>query len=110
MFDGVFERGDQSLIFGEVIGLVAEIFAETRDLASGLVFDDDAVAGRTGIAAGPAIGVSDQIMRRRILAGLEQMFRCRMNGGFRRHARVYNLTSICSALVPSGCSLLPLAQ
>jgi len=34
MLDGVFEGGDQSLIFGEIVGLVAEVFAEVGDFAS----------------------------------------------------------------------------
>jgi hypothetical protein len=72
MLDGIFEGGDQSLIFGEVVGLVTEIFAERGDLASGFVLDHYAVAGGAGIAAGAAITVSDQIMRGRILAGFEE--------------------------------------
>ena len=77
MLDGVFEGGDQSLIFGEVVGLVAEIFAEGRDFFSGFVLDDDAVSGGAGVAAGAAVAVSDQVVRGRSFAGLEEGYgRC----------------------------------
>ena len=34
VLDGVFQSGDQSLIFGEIVGLVAEVLAERGDFAS----------------------------------------------------------------------------
>ncbi len=74
MLNRVFERGNQSLIFREVIGLVAEVFAERGDLPSGFILDDDSIPGRTRIAARPAITVGDQVMLGRILASLEKMF------------------------------------
>ena len=39
MLDCIFERRDQTLIFGEIVGLVAEIFAEFGDLVPGFVLD-----------------------------------------------------------------------
>ena len=76
MLNRVFEGGDQPLIFREVVGLVAEVFAERGDLPSGFILDDDSISGRAGIAARPAITVGDQVMLGGILASLEKMFGC----------------------------------
>jgi hypothetical protein len=59
VLDGVFEGGDEALIFGEVVGLVAEVFAEGADFVSGLVLNDYAEASGSGVAAGSAIAVGD---------------------------------------------------
>jgi hypothetical protein len=55
------------LIFGEVVGLVAEVFAEGGDFVSGLILNDDAEAGGAGIAAGSAVAVRDQIVVGRVI-------------------------------------------
>ena len=73
VLDRIFERSDQSLILGKIVGLVAEIFAQRRDLASRFVFDHHTVAGGPGIAARSAVAVRNQVMLGRILAGLEEM-------------------------------------
>ena len=65
---GVFEGCDQSLILGEVVGLMAEILAELRDFTSGLILDDDAVAGGPGIAARTAVAMGNKVMLGRIFA------------------------------------------
>src|SRR5580692_5128398 len=65
----VFESGDQALILGEIVGLVAEVFAELRDFSSGLILDDDAVASGAGIAAGAAVAVCDQVVLGWIFTG-----------------------------------------
>jgi hypothetical protein len=48
---------------------VAEVLAKMGDLASGLILDDDAVAGGTRVAARASIAVRDQVVLGRILAG-----------------------------------------
>src|ERR1700678_4058429 len=58
----VFESTDQALVLGEIVGLVAEIFAESCDFASGLILDDHTVAGRAGVAAGAAVAVGDEVV------------------------------------------------
>jgi hypothetical protein len=70
---GVFKGRDQTLIFGEIVGLVAEVLAEMCDLVSGLILDDDAVTGGAGIATGAAVAVGDEVMFRRILAVFEEV-------------------------------------
>src|SRR5579863_5700231 len=58
----VFECGDQSLILGEVVGLVAEIFAERRDLFPRLILDDYAVASGAGVSASATVAVRDEVV------------------------------------------------
>src|SRR5579864_4997651 len=72
MLQRVLQRGNQSLILGEIVGLVPKVFAEGRDRSSGLVFDHHTVACRSGIAARTAITVRDQIVRGRIVMGFEK--------------------------------------
>src|SRR5260370_30014040 len=60
MLQSVFEGGDQALILGEVVGLVAEVFAEMGDFVSGLILDYYAIAGGAGVAAGSAVAVGDE--------------------------------------------------
>src|SRR5579864_9309947 len=72
MLQCVLQSCNQALILGEIIGLVAKIFAEGRDRSSGLVFDHHTVACRSGIAARTAITVSDQIVGGRIVMGFEK--------------------------------------
>jgi hypothetical protein len=67
VLDGVFEGGDEALIFGEVVGLVAKVFAEGGDFVSGLILDDDAEAGRAGIAASSAVAVGDEVVGGRVV-------------------------------------------
>ena len=61
VLDGVLKRSDQPLVLSEVVGLVAEILAESGDLASGFVLNDDAISCRARIAACAAVDVSIQI-------------------------------------------------
>jgi hypothetical protein len=67
VLDGVFEGGDQALIFGEVVGLVAEVFAESGDFLSRLILKDYAEAGGTGVAAGAAVAVGDEVVVGRVV-------------------------------------------
>src|SRR5580698_4885822 len=62
MLNGVFERRDQSLILGEVVGLVAEVLAERRDFLSSLVLNNHPVTRRAGIAACAAVAVGGQVI------------------------------------------------
>jgi hypothetical protein len=68
MLDRIFKRSDQALILGEIVGLVAEVFAELCDFASRLILDDYAIAGWAGVAARATIAVGDQMVPRRIFA------------------------------------------
>jgi hypothetical protein len=49
---------------------VTEVFAELGDFASGLILDDDAVAGGSGIAAGTTVDVRAEVMLGGIFAGV----------------------------------------
>src|SRR5713101_2463441 len=55
IFGGVAESGEESLILGVVVGVMAEIFAEFGDRVTGGVVDGYTMSGRSGIAAGAAI-------------------------------------------------------
>ena len=61
MLEGILQRGNQALILGEVVGLVAEVLAERGNFLSSFILDHDPIAGRPGIAARAAIAVSDQM-------------------------------------------------
>ena len=62
--DGVAQGGNQAGVLGDIVGLVAEIFAQLRDRSSLFILDDDAVAGGTGIAPRTAV-----YMRKQMFAG-----------------------------------------
>jgi hypothetical protein len=69
---------------------VAEIFAESRDLASGLILDDHSVARGAGVSAGAAVAMSDEIavgsfVARNFALG-ENRLGCRVAGRIRGHA------------------------
>ena len=66
VLDRIFQSRDQALILGEIVGLVAEVLAEMGDLASGLILNDDAVASGTGVTAGAAVAVGDEVVLGRI--------------------------------------------
>src|SRR5215472_462719 len=57
----VVECGEQSVVLRVVVGLMAKIFTERGDLAAGLISDNHAIPRRSGVAAGPAIDVCDEI-------------------------------------------------
>jgi hypothetical protein len=57
--DGVFQGCDQALILGEVVGLVAEVFAEVSYFLSRFILDDYTEAGWAGIAARTAVAVGN---------------------------------------------------
>ena len=57
VFGRVAESGDESLILGVVIGVVAKVFAELGDRVAGGVLNSDPVTGGAGIAAGSAINM-----------------------------------------------------
>ena len=71
MLEGVLECGNQSLILGEIVRLVSEIFAESCDFAAGLVLDNDAIARRAGISARASVAVRNQVMPGRIFPRFE---------------------------------------
>src|SRR2546429_5711789 len=62
----ILEGRDQSLIFGEVVSLMAKIAAQGRDFSPSLVVNNDAIASRAWIPARPSVAVRDQIMRRHL--------------------------------------------
>src|SRR5438552_7444810 len=66
VLNGILKSRDQSLIFGEVISLMAKILAQGRDFSPSLVVNNDAIASRAWIPARPTVAVRDQIMRRHL--------------------------------------------
>ena len=60
VFGGPGENGEETLVFGVVIGLAAEILAETGDDAALRILDDRAVGCGAGITAGAAIAVGGE--------------------------------------------------
>src|ERR1019366_1376959 len=81
VFGGVAEGGEESLVLGVVVGVVAEVFAELGDRVAGGVGDGDTVAGGAGIAAGSAIDVSSVRGRR----GFRRWEKIAGSGRTRRH-------------------------
>jgi hypothetical protein len=69
MLDCVFERGNQALVLGEVVGLMAEVLAEMRDLASRLILDYHTIPSRTGITSRPAVAVGYEVVLGSIFTG-----------------------------------------
>ena len=69
---GILERGDQSLILGKIVGLVAEIFAERGNSLARFILDNNSVTRRPGIAACTAIDEGDKIMLGRTFAQAEE--------------------------------------
>jgi hypothetical protein len=69
MFDCILESGNQALILGEVVGLVAEVLAAGGNFVPGLVLDHDAISGRARVSAGSAVAVRDKIVSWRLRAG-----------------------------------------
>ena len=65
------------MIFSEVVGLVAQVFAKGGDFFPGLVFDDDSVAGGPRVAASTAVAVGDEVVGGGSFAGLEERARDR---------------------------------
>ena len=55
------ERGKQAIVFGVIVGLLAEVLAEGSDFVSRLIGDDDTVARWPRIAPRATIDVSDQV-------------------------------------------------
>jgi len=62
VLDGILERRNQTLIFREVVGLVTQVLAESGNLFSGFILNNDAVAGGAGIATCSAIAMGNQIV------------------------------------------------
>ena len=62
VLDRILERCDQALVFGEIVGLMAEVLAERSNFRSGLILNHHSVTRRTGIPARSAVAVCDQIM------------------------------------------------
>jgi hypothetical protein len=57
IFGGVAKGGNQSLILGIVVGVVAEVFAKFGDRMSGSIVDGNTVASRPRVPAGSAVDV-----------------------------------------------------
>ena len=55
----VLERGEQSVVLGDVVGRRAKEAVELVDQRAVFVFDAHAVTGRPGITAGAAIDIRD---------------------------------------------------
>ncbi len=57
ILEGPIEDCQQRGVLGVIIGLLAQVFAQTGDDAALRVFNDCAKAGRAGVAAGAAVTV-----------------------------------------------------
>jgi len=68
MRNRVFQSRNESLIFREVVGLVAQIFAECRDSAARFILDDDSIPSGCWIAPSAAVDMCDKITLRLMLA------------------------------------------
>src|SRR5919108_4574016 len=77
----ILQSGEQPVVLGIVIGLPAKILTECGNLVAGLIFDDDAVPGRTRIPPRSTINVGDQIRIGSIAMGWKG------TGTFTRHAQ-----------------------
>ena len=62
VLDRILERCNQTLVFGEIVGLVAEILAERGNFLSSLILNHDSVTRRARIPARSAVAVCDQIV------------------------------------------------
>src|SRR5256885_3987915 len=62
----ILEGRDQSLIFGEVVSLMAKIAAQGRDFSPSLVANYDLIASRALSLALPSVAVRDQPMFRHL--------------------------------------------
>lgn len=60
VFQGPGEGGDEAGVFGDIVGFLTDVFAEASEDAAAGVFDDSAVAGWAGVAAGAAVAVGDE--------------------------------------------------
>ena len=98
VFAGVAESGDESLILGVVIGLVAKVFAELSDRVAGGILNDDTVTGGAGIAAGSAINVRRVGGRR----GVRRGEKIAGAGGARRHLLSLQRGKKCGPGQPPG--------
>src|SRR5205814_1443044 len=66
VLNGILKSRDQSLIFAEVISLMAKILGQGRDFSPSLVVNRAAIASRAWVPARPSVAVRDQIMRRHL--------------------------------------------
>src|SRR5580658_466598 len=85
VFDSIVKGSEESLIFGVVIGAVAEVLAQLSDRVAGGVLNGDTVTGRAGIAAGSAIDVRSVSGRRRFRRGFRSRKKIAGCGRARRH-------------------------
>src|ERR1700674_3048125 len=69
----IFQRGDQSLILGTIVGLMAQVLAERGNFSSSFILNDNAVSGRPGIAACTAVTESDEVVLGRVVVRAEQL-------------------------------------
>lgn len=72
MFRGVFEGGEEALIFGDVIGLMADVLAERGNSFASFILNDHTIPSWAGIAARTAVAESDEIFSRRSFAFRKQ--------------------------------------
>ena len=63
VLNGPLEDGDEAGVFGEVVGLTAQVIAEAGYNTALRVFDNRAIAGGARIAAGAAVTVGDKPAR-----------------------------------------------
>jgi len=68
------------LILREIVGLVPEIFAESRYFVSRLILNDHSITGWPRIATRTAVAVRNQIVLGRILTGFKQVLGARAAG------------------------------
>src|SRR6266536_5399898 len=62
MLGSVLQRADKRLILRDIIGLVSQILAQGCDFVAPGIMNDNTVAGWPGIAAGPSVGVCDEVV------------------------------------------------
>src|SRR5258708_37051372 len=53
----IVQRGDEPVVFGDVVGHAADVFLQLGDDFAACIADDHAVSGRPGIAARTAVNV-----------------------------------------------------
>src|SRR5947209_7337804 len=64
MLDGILQRADERLVFGEVIRLMSQVLAQCGDFVPLGIMDDNSVTRWPRIAASAAVGMSDEVVLR----------------------------------------------
>ena len=97
---GILECGDQALVLSKIVGLMTKIFAERGNFSPGFILNDDAVSGRSGIAARTAVAESNEVVLGRVFVRAEQFFgsaRWEYEGMAKVYTAVVSSAELCSA-------------